>query len=727
MDAPNDIYEYKNMFNYSVWTPNTTVTLCNVPWDGAYRDVVRFDDTVARNAYFADRAADGYAFNLTGLVYLRYGEPVRINAPFDMVTRCNYLIVHNPIQPVPPYDDTRQPDTFYYFISDATYLAPNTTQINIQLDAWMTYYDRIHFDMCYVNKGHIAIANENSTLDNLTEYMTDTEGLNIGDEYEVVTQEYINLAPPTVDGQPLVMFMSSADIESDWGTLENPNLKTAKGNSGGGVPGGCSVYVATTTNFLNLMIKLSDAPWVSQCISYITIVPAKLVNYNKEKPLKIPGTTGDEQVFYKLTDDPITPFDIPVTDIYTKFGIPERYKNLLKFFTTPYTSIEMTYQNGGEIVLKPECITCDDPNTMYLQVQSATVPPDVRAIVFPKHYNKATSQGDLTVASWTGIKPKQDVVLDGGEGLDMGLWLTNFPQLSITNNMYNLYMASTAHSRAYQFYNADWSQLKANTAAQLAFNQATAGVENTQANQNVANQLAWAQTGIAQEQNLWSGAQSMLGGAASAIGSAARLDAGGAIGGLANMAMSGVNTALNANWTNRSTAANINAANRTMFNNTGLQKYNRDTNYEYARFAAKGDYESTIQAIQAKTQDARLTQPTTSGQNGGDMFNIANGYFGVLVKWKRLKGNFLRQVGDFWLRYGCYVNRWITPPEDLKCCENFTYWKMQSVALSTTEVPEVFKEAIRGIFEKGVTVWNDPNKIYKVDLADNEPVKGVRY
>ena len=153
----------------------------------------------------------------------------------------------------------------------------------------------------------------------------------------------------------------------------------------------------------------------------------------------------------------------------------------------------------------------------------------------------------------------------------------------------------------------------------------------------------------------------------------------------------------------------------------------RDTNYDYAVYAANGDYETAIQGIQAKVQDAKLTQPSTSGQNGGDAFNFCKGYMGVRLKFKRMKANFMRQIGDFWLRYGYYVNRWIVPPADLKCMENFTYWKMQSVSLSTSEVPELFKETIRGIFEKGVTVWNDPDKMYKVDLADNEPVKGVRY
>ena len=109
------------------------------------------------------------------------------------------------------------------------------------------------------------------------------------------------------------------------------------------------------------------------------------------------------------------------------------------------------------------------------------------------------------------------------------------------------------------------------------------------------------------------------------------------------------------------------------------------------------------------------------------MFNAVNGYNGILIKWKRLKPNFMRTVGDFWLRYGYYINRWLVPPADLKCCENFTYWKMQEISLTSSQVPELFREAIRGIFEKGVTVWSNPDRIGRTDLADNEPLEGIYY
>jgi len=59
--------------------------------------------------------------------------------------------------------------------------------------------------------------------------------------------------------------------------------------------------------------------------------------------------------------------------------------------------------------------------------------------------------------------------------------------------------------------------------------------------------------------------------------------------------------------------------------------------------------------------------------------------------------------------------------------ENFTYWEMKNVSLSGTPMPEMFKQAIRGIFERGTTVWNDPRKINRIDFADNKIVEGIKY
>ena len=498
---PENIYEYENRFNYSVWTPNTTILMCNVPWDSSYRDVVRFNSDNERDAYFASRSSDGYAFTLNGLVYLRYGEPVRVNAPFDMVTRCNYMVVKNSIQPISPTDG-RQPDVFYYFINDAKYLAPNTTQVNVQLDVWMTYYDRINFNLCYVNKGHIGIANENSTIDNLSDYLTDAEGLNIGDEYEIADIAIDNF----LNEPPYIVLMCTADLTAGFGTVSNPTLKTATGSINDGMPSGSAVYACNSENFLALMGKLQDAPWVSQCISMVTVVPARFVQ-------NATNTTVAGIDMLVMPDNPaenIGSLDVP--NVMGMFHIPERYRNLLKFYTSPYCVIEMTGYNGGEVVLKPECLELDNDGGISILTNTVVAPPDIRAYSYVAGYNTANGVGGSVDADYylpSGGDPFPHSEYNE-EGLDIAIQFSNFPQFSLVNNQYIYYLASNRNRLAYQFAAADWSQQKALTAAQLSFNQSGANMQNAWANQQVANQANWALSGISQEKNLWSGATSMV-------------------------------------------------------------------------------------------------------------------------------------------------------------------------------------------------------------------------
>jgi hypothetical protein len=216
-----------------------------------------------------------------------------------------------------------------------------------------------------------------------------------------------------------------------------------------------------------------------------------------------------------------------------------------------------------------------------------------------------------------------------------------------------------------------------------------------------------------------------------AIGGVTSL-AGGAMGGPAGLASSALGVASSA----ASTAVDINARNQQLAVSQGLarsqtsaqvgnQGYMRDTNKEFADYAAQGDYENTIAAINAKVQDARLIQPTTAGQIGGDAFNLVAYEWAIHAKVKRIQGAALAAIGEYWLRYGYAINRFVTPPMSLQVMEKFTYWKLRETYLKSTTCPESFRQTIRGIFEKGVTVWNDPADIGTVDIADNAPLSGV--
>lgn len=153
--------------------------------------------------------------------------------------------------------------------------------------------------------------------------------------------------------------------------------------------------------------------------------------------------------------------------------------------------------------------------------------------------------------------------------------------------------------------------------------------------------------------------------------------------------------------------------------------YNRDTNKAMADWAAKGDYAQSIGALEARVQDAALTQPSVSGQSGGEAFIFAMPGFGwrLSVRFKTIADQALIAIGDYWLRYGYAVNRYITKmPESLLVMSNFTYWRLKEVGVTVSHCPELFKQSIRGIFEKGVTIWRNPDDIGTLYIGDNEPI-----
>lgn len=706
-------------FDYSLWTPNTAVMLCSVPWDNSYRDIVRFDDAQAKAEYFANIRDNGYAVMLVNLVYLKYGEPIRLAVPFSGVNHCNYIVVKNQTQPVPDYGMPNTPDTFYYFINDIRYVAPNCTELDIQLDVWMTYYERVQFKQCYIERGHIGIANENSTIANLARYLIEPEGLEQGSNYisrGMIWESFLNQPP-------WILVMCSASLINSWGDVNNPRLTTSYGSINDGLPNGCDCYAMNGDAFKKLVQMMAEKSWIAQCIISITVVPANLVDVDLTAgSTRVGGQTVDFTIYPLQSSPTISSSEVQYDyqGISSKFRLPSRYSELLKFYAFPYSTIELTNFAGSTLNFSLSDLIMDD-DRIRINVNNVSNPPQYRAYAYPSQLREVTSSDFSIINDYytvTGQRVRGHAI-EQGDFVESAIVYEDFPQCAVLTNQYINYMASTAHTRSFQESNANWSQQKALTGAQLSYDQSSAATNNMLQNTSLANNAAWQQTGIANQQALWNGIQ----GVASGLGSMA---SGNIVGGAASALTAGVNTALQQNWNNQQTGISTSLASSTARNNANLQNYNRDTNRDYANFAAKGDYAQAIAAIQAKVSDAALTPPTISGNFGGDAFNIANGFMGFCLKFKLPPDHFINQIGEYWLRYGYAINRFIVPPTDLKCMTKVTYWKMQNCMI-WADIPEIHKNAIRGIFESGVSVWNEPSEINNIDLGDNKKISGVSY
>ena len=706
---PNQ-YDFGHDFNYDLWTSDTTITLCNVPWSNDYRDIVAFPSHVELNAYIDSMGVENSTIHK--LSYVNVNAPVKINTPFNRAYQYNYIRVSNPAQPIA--GDVQR--DYYYFILDMKRMAGNTTVISVQLDVITSFLPGIEFGNCYIERGHIGIANERQMDVRGRSFLTIPEGLDTGADYQIVATDEIFR-----ERQFDAIITSTTDLTVNPGDVNNPTLQSANGGSFGPIPTATETYVVSLSNLPSYFAKMSAYPWVTQGIIRVVLVP-RLTNFGysvtsvpveNNYPPNVGGVSHLKMITAHTPARPSTAF--VADDIYADVvkRLPDRYKHLRKFAMSPYTVYEISPMNGGSASYKPENFGV---GTALFNLYMTIAPGNERIEAVPQYYNQLNGHNELPAP--------------GGETFDAAVGITNFPTLPVVNNMALSALASQAHGLAQARNSADWSQTRALAGNQAGYDTSTLGANNAANNARIGRNQDIASTGIgidASIQGAVVGAAANLinnVGAGAAVGGA--VGAGlGAVAGVGAAVSSGAQTAINANAANAQLAARNNANSQTAANDLSTSNAIRDTNKSYGDFAARGDYANTIAAINAKVQDTALTQPAMSGGFGGEFARIIYNGFYFEGRMRMLDRAAIRRIGEYWLRYGYAVQQFAKPPASLMVMSKFTYWKMTETYLLPSRVPETFRQTIRGVFEKGVTVWANPDDIGNIDTADNEPLAGV--
>lgn len=710
-------YDAGLTFNYAQWDANTELTLSNVTWNNDYRDIVKFAPGKLDEYIDSQGLAN---IPLANVNYARPTEPIRISVPLHRAQEYNYIRARLPMQPVLGGDRAR---AYYYFITDVRHIAPNVTELILQLDIWQTFGASVKFGNSYIERGHIGMAHTKQ-FDNFgRNYLTIPEGLDVGGEYRHIAKRSNKIMQ--TDGGPgyAIMIISTTVLEgNDHGTKEKPVLRSARGDIVQGLPSGAEVYFCLSAqSFTDVMKAYSDAPWVTQGIVSITAVPNPSIYGYRLRAVEGRNGTG----FFKI-DDSTRSAGLgrykaefrnwrESSEILER--IPERYRHLKKLLTFPYMAIEMTTWNGSPVTLKPE--SWGDADAWVMQKVSYMA-PGARLVAYPHRYNSGFD--GLERADIAGQDQYYD---DNGDYLNVSTQISNFPTFALVNNGAINFLASNAHGLNQQFVNAEWSQQRTQQGIQTSYDQASNSMA-TQDNQNTTGRIAdfatTAQqntmTGINAIRGVGSAGAGMAGAVAKKSGKAAAGAVGSALNSGLDFVMGVENNNVNYNIRNRA----ANEGNRLSLANQG---YLRDTNRSLAEFASNGDYANTIAGINARVKDAMLTQPSVSGQVGGDAFNLIHRASELSIRWKLISQAELRAVGEYFLRYGYAVRQYGLIPESLMVMTNFTYWKLNETYITAGRIPEGFKQALRGLFEKGVTVWNDPLKIGAIDIADNMPLDGV--
>lgn len=721
LPTPSD---FGTTFNYAVWTPNTVVKLCNVPWNSDYRDIVRFSDHATLESYIDN--ISGPSVTVGKMTLARAGDPIRLNLPFNACYKYNYIRVSNPTLPITAHytDDngvntsiSDSPKVLYYFIMSVDYIAPNTTQLTIQLDVWQTFNFSIAFGNCYIEQGHIGVANSNQFNNKGRDYLTVPEGLEIGEEYCVNQTWATDLKTSKIPGDPQdnervlahpwVVMGIAADVTADPGDTTKPNLSLYNPDSTGteNLPNGFDVLIFPAQElFMNFIANFAKTPWITQTIQFITLIPPINASEDNFKGVQIWNTDLDSAwvgapVCYRYYNSTngfpgvMESYDMTVANVFRDWAlsfIPDRYKYLKKLLVYPYCLFEITTYNATPLILKPELIPDDDVN---VEIYQHVAPPNPRWAIVPLHYNATGTEGNHV----------------DGEFLDFATYISNFPQFTVMNNGYLQYLGSNAASIAYQERSANWGQQKALHGASTAYENVGSGTQAT--SRFTANQIRANNDRLAISQ--FNGAADAGGDLIGAVAS----------GGATAPSLIGDTAGFFSRSMSNTVANNLATSNATV----GIAQASQigANNYAYAQFAARGDYQNAIAGIQAQVSNAKMLQPSSVGQMGGEAFFVSiDNAWKIYGKLKQINPGMMAVIGEYWLRYGYAINRFGNI-STLKVMSKFTYWKLKETYITSSQCPEIFKQTIRGIFEKGVTVWNNPDDIGNIDIASNIPLSGI--
>lgn len=158
-DTNTRVYgQYRNVFDYNVWTPNTVIKLCRVNWYDDYHDVVKFPDDTARDTWF-DKL-DGETVKLTTNMYIARADAdgIKLPVPYMTAQQYNYIVVdfsHDIINT--PYQKTNVQTRYHFFITSVRAEAPNTTTCTLMRDVWTDYINSTTINGLLLSRGHAPL------------------------------------------------------------------------------------------------------------------------------------------------------------------------------------------------------------------------------------------------------------------------------------------------------------------------------------------------------------------------------------------------------------------------------------------------------------------------------------------------------------------------------------------------------------------------------------------
>lgn len=652
--------------------PNSEVRLIkNVPFSNNYKNVIQFNDKTSQENYFKSLPnilADDFK-------YVRNNGIIKVPYYRDEILEYNYLMFKNKA-----YGDKY----FYAFITNISYINPNTSAISFELDVFQTWFMDVQFKPSYIEREHCQRWNSDGT----PVINTIPEGLDYGSEYvykghtrlyDKTNNNKIKwlVIASTIDEEDLIgeypefqyCFSSQALCNNivfivapmfEYGVADNWTL------NGTSLPSATEILRAF--RYGSNLVKKAVSCYVTDylpCWYTVTSVSGKLAVSSQE--INIYKAEYGREVNGNITN--IISIDLPILSIPSNDDIQnetwsfelidDKYKYLKngitesKLLMYPYSYNLLTDLQGDEFIIKNE----------YNQGKNIAV--DIRCALGVSNNVAYTIHGYLN-----------------SNGIGNELYLRN----GIINKNTNRLAIVDDYAAAYAQGNMNTIEQNINATKQ-----------QTSLNNRIAQNTANTNTAVTDTRNR----ANMLNAGIGAVGGTIEgailggpLALAGAVQGLSNAAQTTVSNMANSRVTE--------LENQNMLNNTALRG-------ELAN-------QQAVAGAMAKVQDAKATADNVTLQGGDTYFNYGYENLGVKLISYQITQEYIDLLQDYFGKYGYKVHKVKIP--NIHTRQNWNY--IQTVGANIVgNIPQMFIDALEQLFNQGITIWHTTD-VGNYNLPNNE-------
>lgn len=361
-------------------------------------------------------------------------EKLTFENKFDMIK--DRLTIQAPLAPIQTYgvnyarfrSEYDSNKWYYCFVTNCEYVNDRVMNIYLLVDTVMTFLQGDFTPFL----SNVQVLRQSLNMESFTTYkdylLTNTDVLRFPKRYKYQSLQAWR--------EQCVIFTSSVTLTSDFGTEDDPKLKTSIGQTYDSIVSPVDLYLCSTQGvFSDIMNVLSDYPWISQNINNVAIVPAAMVDNSDFEQFHSDKTPALNQTgFYQLKQNGKTKTQKLEKISATNEQIFEHLfgnKNVLEFLKREeYGNITLTDWSGQTVNYNPTFLPSDG-----LQIYGqSTFGYHNEIRVFADKYQSDTQENSID-GLWRGAYTLNGIIF------------SQFDDIPVLIDNYKLSYAQSAHQR----------------------------------------------------------------------------------------------------------------------------------------------------------------------------------------------------------------------------------------------------------------------------------------